>query len=98
KATRAKEALAERIEKQTRVRILDAIRKILPSTLSQTDLEMSVLDYFQRLGHDNHRRLCRVYGWEEKKTKASWGGTTVEYQNIAAKAAREMKPEHLQHS
>ena len=97
KATRAKEALAERIEKQTRARILDAIRKKLPATLSQADLEVAVLDYFQRLGHDNHRGLCRVYGWEEKKTKASWGGTTVDYQNIAAKAVREMKPQDLQH-
>ena len=92
-----KEALAERIEKQTRARILDAIRKKLLATLSPSDLEMAVLDYFQRLGHDNHRRLCRVYGWEEKKTKASWGGTTVDYQNIAARAVREMKPQDLQH-
>jgi ParB family chromosome partitioning protein len=97
KATRAKEALAERMEKQTRVRILDAIRKKLPATLSQSDLEMAVLDYFHRLGHDNHRRLCRAYGWEEKKTKASWGGTTIDYQNIAAKAVREMKPQDLPH-
>ena len=97
RAARAKEALAERIEKQTRVRILDAIRKKLPATLSQTDLEMIWLDYFQRLGHDNHRRLCRVYGWEEKKTKASWDGTTVDYQNIAAKNVREMKPQDVQH-
>jgi len=96
RAARAKEALAERIEKQSRARILDAIRKKLPPTLSQTDLEMISLDYFQRLGHDNHRRLCRVYGWEEKKAKASWGGTTVDYQNIAAKAVREMNPQDLQ--
>jgi hypothetical protein len=97
RAARAKEALAERIEKQTRARVLDAIRKKLPATLSQSDLEMAVLDYFQRLGHDNHRRLCRMYGWEEKKTEASWGGTTVDYQNIATKAVRAMKPQDLQH-
>ena len=97
RATRAKEALAERIEKQTRARILDAIRKKLPATLSQADLEMAVLDYLQRLGHDNHRRLCRVYGWEEKKTKTSWGGSTIDYQTIAAKAVREMKPQDRQH-
>ena len=97
KAARAKQALAERIEKQTRARILDAIRKKLPATLSQSDLEMTSLDYLQRLGHDNHRRLCRVYGWEEKKTKASWGGTTVDYENIAGKAVREMKLQNLQH-
>jgi ParB family chromosome partitioning protein len=97
RAARAKDALAERIEKQTRARVLDAIRKKLPPTLSRSDVEMAILDCFQRLGHDNHRRLCRVYGWEEKKTKASWGGTTVDYQNIAAKAVREMKPQDLQH-
>lgn len=97
KAARAKEALAERIEKQTRVRILDAIREKLPAILSRADMEMAALDYFQRLGHDNHRRLCRAYGWEEKKTKASWGGTTVDYQNIAGKAVREMKPQDVQH-
>src|SRR6266849_5133146 len=72
RTARAKELLAERIEKQTRGRILDAIRKKLSATLSRPDLEMAVLDYFERLGHDNHRRLCRVYGWEEKKNKASW--------------------------
>jgi len=97
RAARAKEALAERIEKQTRVRTLDAIRKKLPATLSRPDLEMAVLDYFERLGHDNHRRLCRVYGWEEKKAKASWGGSTVDYKTIAGKAVREMTTQEVQH-
>ena len=90
RAARAKEALAERIERQTRIRTLNAIRKKLSGTLSRLDLEMAALDYFERLGHDNHRRLCRVYGWEEKKTKASWGGSTVDYRIIAGKAVREM--------
>jgi hypothetical protein len=49
-----------------RFRVLDAIRKQLPATLSRADLEMVVLDYFQRLGHDNHRRICRAYAWEEE--------------------------------
>jgi ParB family transcriptional regulator, chromosome partitioning protein len=97
RAARAKELLAERIEKQTRVRILGAIRKKLPATLSRPDLEMAALDYFERLGHDNHRRLCRVYGWEEKKTKASWGGNTVDYKTIAGKAIREMSTQEVQH-
>ncbi len=97
RATRAKELLAERIEKQTRVRILNAIRNKLSATLSRPDLEMAVLDYFERLGHDNHRRLCRVYGWEEKKTKASWGGSTVDYKTIAGKAVREMTTQEVQH-
>ena len=38
-----------------------------------------------------------MYGWEEKKTKASSGGTTVDYQDIAGKAVREMKPHDVQH-
>jgi len=96
RAARAKELLAERTEKLTRVRILNAIRKQLPSTLSRPDLEMAALDYFQRLGHDNHRRLCRVYGWEEKKTKTSWGGNGVDYKTITEKAVREMSTPDVQ--
>jgi ParB family transcriptional regulator, chromosome partitioning protein len=56
RAARAKELLAERIEKLTRVRILNAIRKKLPATLSRPDLEMAALDYFERLGHDNRAK------------------------------------------
>jgi ParB family chromosome partitioning protein len=97
RAARAKELLAERIEKQTRIRILDAVRKKLPATLSRPDLEMVALDYFERLGHDNHRRLCRVYGREEKKTKASWGGSAVDYKTIAEKAVRGMSTQEVQH-
>lgn len=96
RAARGKELLAERIEKQTRVRILDAIRTKLPATLSRPDLEMAALDYFERLGHDNHRRLCRVYRWEEKKTKTSWGGNGVDYKTITEKAVREMSTPDVQ--
>ena len=96
RSARAKELLAERIEKQSRVCLLDAVRKKLSGTFSRPDLEMVVLDYFRRLGHDNHRRLCRVYGWEEKKTKAAWGGTTVDYEAIAGRAVREMSAQDLQ--
>ena len=95
RAARAKELLAERIEKRSRVRILDAIRKKLPGTLARPDFEMAALDYFRRLGHDNHRRLCRVYGWEEKKSKASWGGM-IDYEAIAGKAVRAMNAQDLQ--
>jgi len=96
RAARGKELLAERIEKQSRVRLLDAIRKKLPRRFSRPDLEMAALDYFRRLGHDNHRRLCRVYGWDEKKSKAAWGGTTVDYEAIAGKAVRAMNAQDLQ--
>ena len=96
RAARAKELLAERTEKLTRVRILNAIRKKLPSTLSRPDLEMAAIDYFDRLGHDNHRRLCRVYGWEEKKTKAAWGGTAVDYKAIGEKSVRGMTTSEVQ--
>jgi hypothetical protein len=49
------------------------------------------LDYFRRLGHDNHRRLSKLYAWEEKKSKTSWGAQTVDYEKIAAAAVRAMK-------
>jgi len=90
RAQRAKERLAERVEKQSRFRILDAVRKKLPDGLPRADVEMIALDYFRRLGHDNHRRLCRVYGWEEKKSRTSWGGQTVDYEKIATAAVEDM--------
>src|SRR5207245_452587 len=76
----------------SRVRILEAIRKKLPNVLSRPDLEMVALDYFRRLGHDNHRRLSNLYGWEEKRTKTSWGAQTVNYEKIAASAVQTMQP------
>ena len=94
-AQRKKEALAERVEKLSRVRILEAIRKKLPDALSRPDLEMVALDYFRRLGHDNHRRLSKLYAWEEKKSKASWGAQTVDYEKIAADAIEGMKAADL---
>ena len=46
---RKKEALAERVEKLSQVRILEAIRKKLPDVLSRQDLEMVALDYVRCL-------------------------------------------------
>lgn len=97
RAARAKELFAERTEKLTRVRILDAIRKKLTAALSLFELELIALDYFERIGHDNHRRVCRVYGWEEKKTKTSWGGNCVDYAAVARKAVGQMSPTEVQH-
>ncbi len=51
---------------------------------------MVALDYFRRLGHDNHRRLSKLYAWEEKKSKTSWGAETVDYEKIAAAAVQAM--------
>jgi hypothetical protein len=42
------------------------------------------------LGHDNHRRLSKLYAWEEKKSKTSWGAETVDYEKIAAAAVQAM--------
>jgi hypothetical protein len=95
RAARSKEALAERVEKQTRLETLNAIRVKLPSAISRPDLEMAVLDYFERLGHDNHRRLCRAYGWDEKKSKGVSNGV-VDYKSIGAKAIREMSMPDVQ--
>jgi hypothetical protein len=77
------------------VRILEAVRKKLPDVLSRPDLEMVALDYFRRLGHDNHRRLSKLYAWEEKKSKTSWGAQTVDYERIAAAAVETMKAADL---
>jgi ParB family transcriptional regulator, chromosome partitioning protein len=95
RAQRKKEALAERVEKQSRVRIFEAIRKKLPDALSRPDLEMVALDYFRRLGHDNHRRLSKLYTWDEKKSKTSWGAQTVNYEKIATAAIEAMKAADL---
>src|SRR5438132_1229993 len=94
-AQRKKEALAERVEKLSRVRVLEAISKKLPDALSRPDLEMVALDYFRRLGHDNHRRLSKLYSWEEKKSKTSSGAQTVDYEKIAAAAVQAMKTADL---
>jgi hypothetical protein len=94
-AQRKKEAVAERVEKLSRVRVLEAIRKKLPDVLSRPDLEMVALDYYRRLGHDNHRRLSKLYAWEEKKSKTSWGAQTVDYEKIAAAAVQAMKTADL---
>jgi ParB family transcriptional regulator, chromosome partitioning protein len=80
---RRKLALALRVQKESRSRILQAVRQKLPPTLARADFEMVALDYFRRLGHDNHHRLFQVYGWEEKKTKTSWGGTSVDHEKLA---------------
>lgn len=80
---RRKLALAIRIQKESRSRILQAVRQKLPSALARADFEMVALDYFRRLGHDNHHRVFQVYGWEEKKTKTSWGGTSVDHEKLA---------------
>src|SRR5437870_2194631 len=72
--------------------LLEAIRKKLPDVLSRPDLEMVALDYFRRLGHHNHRRLSKLYAWEEKKSKTSWCAQTVDYEKIAAAAVQAMKP------
>ena len=80
---RRKLALAIRVQKESRSRTLQAIRQKLPPTLARADFEMVALDYFRRLGHDNHHRLFQVYGWEEKKTKTSWGGTAVDHEKLA---------------
>jgi hypothetical protein len=56
---------------------------------------MAVLDYFRRLGHDNHRRLSKVYGWTEKKTKTTWGTQAVDYEKIGTTAVQAMSTADL---
>ncbi len=87
---RRKLALAVRVQKEARSRILRVVRMKLPATLARADFEMVALDYFRRLGHDNHHRLFQVYGWEEKKTKTSWGGNSVDHEKLAEARIRAM--------
>jgi hypothetical protein len=47
------------------------------------------------LGHDNHRRLSKLYAWDEKKSKTSWGAQTVDYEKIATAAVQAMKAADL---
>lgn len=90
RAQRRKLAFAIRVQKESRSRVLQAVRDKLPGALARADFEMVALDYFRRLGHDNHHRLFQVYGWEEKKTKTSWGGTSVDHEKLAEGHIREM--------
>ena len=87
---RRKLALTIRVQKESRSRILQAIRQKLPPGLARADFEMVALDYFRRLGHDNHHRLFQFYTWDEKKTKASWGGNTVDHEKLAEARIRAM--------
>jgi hypothetical protein len=92
---RSKLALAIRVQKESRSRILQAVRQNLPPALARGDFGMIALDYFRRLGHDNHHRLFQVYGWDEKKTKTSWGGTSVDHEKLAEAQIREMSTADL---
>jgi len=46
--------------------------------------------YFRAVGHDNHRRLSKLYACEEKNSKTSWGAQTVDYEKIAVTAVQAM--------
>ncbi len=39
--------------------------------------------------------MSKLYAWEEKKSKTSWGAQTVDYEKIAAAAIQPMKPADL---
>ena len=95
RAQHRKLALAIRVQKESRSRILQAVRQKLPSKLGRADFEMVALDYFRRIGHHNHHRLFQVYGWEEKKTKTSWGGSSVDHEKLAQVQIRTMSAADL---
>ena len=91
RAGRAKELLAERVEKKSRVRILDAVRKKLPKRT------FTVPDH--RNGRCSTTSVARprqsppplpCLWWEEKKTQGVVGRqNTVDYEAIAGKAVLE---------
>ena len=69
--------------------------KNIPGGEDAFDPEMVALDYFRRLGDDNHRRLSKLSAWEEKKSKASSRAQIVDYEKIAAAAVERMKTADL---
>jgi hypothetical protein len=51
-----------------------------------TELERQgaqAVDYFRRLGHDNHHRFFQAYEWEEKKTKTPGGANAMDHEKLA---------------
>ena len=50
----------------------------LHSTISGASATITIIELFQ------------VYGWEEKKTKTSWGGTSVDHEKLAESQIRAM--------
>jgi hypothetical protein len=58
----------------------------LPDVLTRPDLEMVALDYFRRLGHDNHGRLSKLYAWEES------GSNSEQEARIPTRAASSPHP------
>lgn len=48
----------------------DSRQKLHPA-LARADFETVALDYFRRLGQDNHHRLLQVCGWEDKNMRTS---------------------------
>jgi len=88
-AQRKKEALAERVEKLSRVRVLEAIRKKLPDVLSAR-LEDGSTRLLPTFGPRQPPPFVQAVRMEGKKSKTSWGAETVDYEKIAAPAVQAM--------
>jgi ParB family chromosome partitioning protein len=83
KVQRSKEIKAQKVQKAYRLTLLNAVRAKLPTAINRVDLEMVANSTFDRIGHDNRRRVFAVYGWEEKKTKGIHSDY-VDHKKIAA--------------
>lgn len=53
-------ALATRVQKEARLRVLQAVRLKLPGALTRAEFDRVALDYFRRLGHGNHHRVFQA--------------------------------------
>lgn len=81
KAERKKQREALILQQAYRKRLLEEIRKRVPTTLTRHELDLVALQFFQQLGHDNQHRICKFFAWE-KKPKGGCGGN-ADYLKLA---------------
>jgi ParB family transcriptional regulator, chromosome partitioning protein len=94
KAERQKQAHEQRTQQEYRKRVLQEIFKRVPAQLRRHELDFIALSYFNQVGHDNHHRIFKFFGWEESKNKSEYGGS-VDYPNLASAKLDSMTPADL---
>jgi hypothetical protein len=84
-AQRKKKPLAERVEKLSRVRILEVVCKGLPETIARPDLEMVALDYFRRLGMTTNSACSGSTHGQRRKVKPRGARTSISFREHGPK-------------
>ncbi len=94
---RSEELRKQKAEKKFRDAVLEKVRLKLPKSPRRDDLQMAALAQYRWMGHDNRRRVFRAYRWEEKKSKARYGGGYVDYEQLTAQRLGKMSTSELLH-